>query len=238
MFCSNCGAPNADASAFCAKCGANLRNIKTLSRTEIGNPVSGTAEYQIAGSWTRCGARTLDVILESIVICFLLSISAPIGGIIALPFALLLDGVIYAIFGTTFGKWLFGIKVVDRSGVAVSAGRYFYRNLRVWWGGYGLGLPLICLITGSVQQYRILKGKSATYDQALGLNSIRYKVNGFKTFCGVVLLVLLLVPIGTASIRSIMNSTERNTRALEEHMRMKDEVSQLRMSAEQGYAEA
>ncbi len=239
-YCAKCGAPNVVSSQFCASCGAGMHG--TENRT---NPLIDLNGALPAGSWIRCGARTLDVLLETFVLGVIvgiiggtLSLPNEVLAIVFLPFALVLDSIVHAIFGTTFGKWLFGIKVVDLLGAPVSAGRYFYRNLRVWWGGYGLGLPIVCLITGSVQQYRILKGKPATYDQALGLNSIRYNATGLKTLGGVVLLILLLVPVVKSTFTSVMRPAERNKRAMEERMRMKDEISQLRMSAEQGDAEA
>jgi uncharacterized RDD family membrane protein YckC len=51
---------------------------------------------------------------------------------------LIIDSLIYAVCGNTLGKWLCGIKIVDQYGKDIKQWTYFRRNMRVYWGGYGL----------------------------------------------------------------------------------------------------
>lgn len=89
-----------------------------------------------------------------------------LASIIFLPFALLVDSAIYAIFGNTPGKALLGLSVTDIRGNSLSRVAYLLRNLHVWVFGMWFGLPLISLIGMAHQGIRVDKGKPATYDEA------------------------------------------------------------------------
>ncbi len=67
-----------------------------------------------------------------------------------------------ALSGTTLGKWLFGIRVLDSKGNPLSYGMAFGRSLRVFIAGSACGIPFVALITGYLS-YRRLTTKGVTY---------------------------------------------------------------------------
>jgi uncharacterized RDD family membrane protein YckC len=58
--------------------------------------------------------------------------------------------------GTTPGKWCAGVRVLSRQGGMIGLGAALSRELRIWVSGFGLGLPLVSLIT-MVISYNTLK---------------------------------------------------------------------------------
>ena len=170
----------------------------------------------LAGPWERWAARTMDFLLESLTIGVLfiflsdffslyihdekmLAMSI-VGyaicimtkwGIIIAPLAFLFDSVIYAVFGNTLGKKIWGIKTIDCAGEQITGWRDFYRNIRVYWGGYGLAFPIIILCTFITQYNRAFNGKDATYDTAMKLKTVRINPSKRRTFLGIFVLILI-----------------------------------------------
>ena len=174
----------------------------------------------LAGPWERWAARTTDFLLESLIIGFLpyillgfifnvnyydlekivikpviecacLGFMGAEKGIIIVPIAFLLDSVIYAVFGNTRGKKIWGIKTIDCAGEQITGWRYFYRNIRVYWGGYGLAFPIIILCTIITQYNRAFNGKDAMYDTAMKLKTVRINPSKRRTFLGIFVLILI-----------------------------------------------
>lgn len=116
--------------------------------------------FGLATRWPRFFARGTDLFIASTLVGGLLGAlfpdqaialaSAPVGGILAgiclLPIALVLDAVIYGVFGNTLGKAIAGVKVLTLDGRKVGFWAYLRRNYHVWFAGMGLSLPLISLI--------------------------------------------------------------------------------------------
>lgn len=132
-------------------------------------------------TWSRCAARSLDLLLESFLIGLFFSfyvasiypeyldwVGKPghntLVGIIVAPFAFVLDALIYAVFGNTFGKKIMGFSIQKSSGDKLTVYEYFVRNMKVWVLGNGLGLPLIAVLANAAQ-FRAIKTKGAAlYD--------------------------------------------------------------------------
>ena len=74
-------------------------------------------------------------------------------GVLALT--LLLEPLQLSLFGTTFGKWIFGIRVVDLDGHKLFYSEAFRRTMGVLFFGLGLNVPLVNLwrLYRSWQQY-------------------------------------------------------------------------------------
>ncbi len=173
---------------FCPKCGAK-------AGTE-SNAVSLPAR---ATSLERFAARSIDVTLESWAIVLIWGLFIGVDNphnmllliIIITPIVFLLDSLVYAVCGNTLGKKIFGIMTVEENtGLKVSAGRYFLRNLYVYFAGYGLGI--VPLITFVGQWYRVSNGKATTYDEKMKLNTIRPNPSGLRTFIGYAVFILLM----------------------------------------------
>lgn len=196
--CPQCNTQLEAGATFCWSCGADLGASGVVA-----------SNAPLAGPWERWAARIIDFTLEVYIIDILAaiildnstynSIPTSTGSIIYAPFAFLIDSAVYAATGGTLGKWLFGVKVVKQTNSAkISAGEYFYRNLRVYWGGLGLGIPLVSFFTTITQYNRVSKGEPATYDDILKMKSVEHNKKWYKTFFGVLLLIALLV-LGAAA---------------------------------------
>jgi uncharacterized RDD family membrane protein YckC len=146
-----------------------------------GQPVESPAQQSndnpgletIATPWRRFWARLLDLLLGSALIGLIVGALRPsliaehgaLLNLLAIPGALLIDGLVYTAFGTTPGKALAGIRVVDDRSVQPLAFRvYFKRNFEVYLFGLGLGVPVISLITLIVSYRRIARGELSSWD--------------------------------------------------------------------------
>lgn len=99
------------------------------------------ANVTIAGPWIRWAARSMDLMCNGLLvlavlhkICEYFRFDEYLGGandtllyIVVLPFLFLVEIVFYELFGTTFGKWLFSLRVCDGSGRTASTKAYFKR---------------------------------------------------------------------------------------------------------------
>lgn len=102
MPCSNCGAANGDDATFCASCGAAL-----------GGDASGHAAHELAGRWSRLGAKTIDYLVLLVpFVAFFVLLAAGVEGLAALvPLAgFVAIGVLQVVWltkdGQTIGKRL------------------------------------------------------------------------------------------------------------------------------------
>ena len=116
-----------------------------------------------------------------------------ISYIFAPAFSFFLDSALYGLFRGTFGKWLFGVKVIEESGEKPKASRYFVRNLGVLFDGCGLCIPIVTLITRLKQYGLVSEGEPTTYDKRLGFKSIECNCSPFKSATGIVLITLFFL---------------------------------------------
>ena len=112
-------------------------------------------------------------------------------GFLCAPFIFLLDSLEYALFGNTLGKWLFSVRVFDMDGKPLTAIAYFKRNMRVYWGGYGLSFPIVSIFTMYTQYKFVSQGLSTTYDLRLGYVSTSHNESFLKNILGIILFCLL-----------------------------------------------
>ena len=196
--CPYCHTKLALEAQICWACGKEISETINISNAEAPGP------------WTRWTARQIDCLIESIIIGYIFSILGIFGantnstiiGIVVAPFAFLLDSAVYAIFGNTLGKWLMGVMVVRDNGIRINGSEYFMRNMRVYWGGFGLGIPIVTLCTTITQYNRINKKQETTYDDILHMKSIRHNSNAIKSFFGVVLVIAILFGLVALSAAS------------------------------------
>ena len=234
---------NGSAPNFCPVCGTKIEhsNVQEMENTAPVPDLACEAESEqaipppppLAGRWRRWAARMFDFNLESFLIGFVIGIVAELGGfslklssnlipstgsefffgILICFFAFLLDSLIYAIFGNTLGKWLFGVKAVmqlDKS--SLTGFYYFTRNMYIYAFAFCFGAPIIPLVTFAYQQRKVYEGKPTTYDKKLQVMSITHNTSWFKTFIGIVLFIVML-----CTMAYINGSEERMKR--EEAMR-------------------
>jgi uncharacterized RDD family membrane protein YckC len=185
-----------------------------------GSAVPAQAEPARRGVWTdrsphpwrRLGARMIDIQLVGVLIGLTYGAAHVWGaedvGRVLMPFrgeyGSVLDGWLISVWaapfnalfvgltGSTFGKWVFGVRVVRSDGRPVGVLRAFVREILVLVMGLGLNLPLISLVTMGMS-YGTLEDRRATNWDRVQRNSVLHRPSGFwqglLTFLGVVLLV-------------------------------------------------
>ncbi|MFM0033944.1 RDD family protein [Paraburkholderia strydomiana] len=141
----------------------------------------------LAGPWRRFFARTLDLYVWAIVVGFVAGLlnlkfgwslldfgdmpassQDALSSILMIPFALVLDALVYAAFGNTVGKGLLGVKVTTLSGEPLSARTYAARNAYLWIFGLGLGIPIVALFTEIASYRTVAKAERTRWDLRFG----------------------------------------------------------------------
>ncbi|AMP37388.1 RDD family protein [Ralstonia solanacearum] len=136
----------------------------------------------LASPWRRFFARIFDVWWELLTVSFAISwvlstssssfvawtqdpVSSQLFTIACLPVAMLLDALVYRVFGNTPGKALLKVKVRSVRGETLTFGAYVRRNFGLWVKGLALGIPFVNLFTMAAQRSRIKRHEPASYDE-------------------------------------------------------------------------
>ena len=134
--------------------------------------------------WSRYFARALDLTvmgaIAGLIVGYasafwaptfyyqLLNLHPQAQAILLLPIALVINGLVAAIFGTTMGKKVMGLRFIYLNGRLGLAG-HVLRELKVWVQGLALGIPIAWIFTGLAQYRRITAGEPASYDVGVAL---------------------------------------------------------------------
>jgi uncharacterized RDD family membrane protein YckC len=174
-------------------------------------------DLNLATAWPRFFARFFDLwweglLLSIMVLAFLgwywpgatAWIKEPGSGwlfaFLCAPVVLILDGVLYAIFGNTPGKLLLGLRVATVDGRHLSLVQYLNRNASMWVSGLAFGVPVVNLFTLVNQRDRLGRGEQTSYDKATGFRVYAKPTGVFRkatfgiAFIG--LLAVILLPTG------------------------------------------
>jgi len=186
-------------------------------------PREKNIELPLAGPWRRFFGRLIDLWALALPTAFLVSVAASAAsmefalwiqepgseyafGWLILPLVLFTEAIIYAIFGTTLGKALLGIKVVTVSADPVTFSQYAKRLVGVYWSGLGTGFPLVSLFTMAYQCGRLRKGRHAGYDEG------RFNIKATKIgFFRIVLAVLVIA--GLFSVNGALQVVSRDAKS-------------------------
>jgi uncharacterized RDD family membrane protein YckC len=71
--------------------------------------------------------------------------------------------------GTSPGKYLLGLRVLDARGAPIGPARAWQRSLTILWRGMGLGLPPLTVVAIGVAGAQLMGQGKAPWDRALGL---------------------------------------------------------------------
>lgn len=116
--------------------------------------VAEDVEPPVFAPWQRYWARTFDGFFYAMVLTTVLAFlrdgvmtqrSGFLSGITGFAMMLALEPVLLRLFGTTLGKWLFGIRVTDPDGGKLSLSEGFQRTFKVIFFGEGAGIPGVSL---------------------------------------------------------------------------------------------
>lgn len=87
-------------------------------------------------------------------------------------YVFLIDCCIYSLFGNNIGKSIVGLKIVNAdTGNKLTLAQYSIRTLRQMFSGFGLGIPILSLITFFIQYNIVFKKGRASYDSKSKLHS-------------------------------------------------------------------
>ncbi len=135
---------------------------------------------EIAGTMRRLGARAVDgIVFASTAFTAVECVRSYFGigdwldwghtqlafAVAILPLALLLEGGVFEVFGTTPGKWAFALRLLDGAGQPVASKTYFRRLFRLWWSGMGCGIPFLGPLFAT---YQTLRFAGERFGAALG----------------------------------------------------------------------
>lgn len=136
----------------------------TASMTEWSTTQLDTETMKAHCPWRRFFARSLDLLIcsaiyelftSAILRINLLDRSFLMGMVdIYMSFGILflLEPLLLSQFGTTPGKWIFGISLSKKDGSKLSYGEGFSRLCYVFWRGYGFQIPIYNLVSTSLQK--------------------------------------------------------------------------------------
>ena len=174
--------------------------------------------------WRRYAARSIDIVvfgyLGFTIIGFVFYSVAPYTAdqffsIFSSPGGILIDivvtaligcvlgGVVIGLSGSSLGKLIFGLMVVDQNGRRIGAVQGIQRDLSVYLRGLGLGIPLVSLIT-LWMSYSKLKDTGATSWDSEKNYTVWHRPSGPGQYTLNILGILLLITVTAAG--RIMNS--------------------------------
>jgi hypothetical protein len=133
--------------------------------------------------WRRWGARLLDISLFSFPGGFIVGLLFPswfvgdgwladnqlLAGVAIAPVALIIEGIVFAVFKSTPGKAIAGISFSTIDGSGLSAGQYANRLLNMYFFGAGLGIPIVSMFTALTAYNQIKRDGDTTYDTRLNI---------------------------------------------------------------------
>ena len=114
--------------------------------------------------------------------------------LIAVP----INAILIGLTGSTLGKVLFGVKVVDKQLKPIGLMKSFVRELRVWTSGMGLGIPLINLIM-LVTSFNHLQKTGVTFWDSRGGLIVLHRPVAALQYC--------LYIVGVTSIAFVFGAT-------------------------------
>ncbi len=130
--------------------------------------------------WVRYWARSFDFFYFALSFGFVSGflgiaqntqgdLSQAVASLLAFYFLwVLVESAMLSTFGTTPGKWLLNIRVRTSSGEKLPFLDAFSRSLGWWISGFGLGIPLISLLTLITSYLRLTRQGAARWDEKGG----------------------------------------------------------------------
>ncbi len=173
--------------------------------TEPANTPEKAASKPVVYPWRRLFARWLDSYLLMFPVMLVLMMMLPstpeypdmeipliVVMVLSLPVWLLLEPTLLALWGTTPGKWLWGIRVETADGDTPSFGKALVRTLWLWVIGLALCIPIANLITCFLSKMRLEETGATFWDQRGNLKVI-HTDHSTRQMIGAILLVAFII---------------------------------------------
>ncbi|MDP2762218.1 MAG: RDD family protein [Sideroxyarcus sp.] len=188
-------------------------------KKDVGNTPEDASKSSLGGSyhpWRRFFARTVDLMSVGMLIYFLFVfavrymfpenigglmefITNPIGAVILIySLWLPVEALFLSLLGTTPAKWIFGIRVVSKTGKNLSYADALKRAVLAFTQGDGLGIPLVTIFTRLYAYQRLTITGTTLWDTSAGSEVthkkwgvIRATMSVFVTFVALVIMAFL-----------------------------------------------
>lgn len=148
--------------------------------------------------WVRYWARMIDLLLFSLLLGFVIGIIYPpvleindtLLGIILLFVYVFVEPIMLTSWGTTPGKALLRVRLRKSTGDKPTYSEALSRSFSVWLRGFGLGIPLVSLITLITSYNKLTKKRITTWDEEGDFN-VSHRIIG-----AIRIIVMILFFIG------------------------------------------
>jgi hypothetical protein len=190
----------------------NPYGVMPAAQRMLENPAGEGVVRGFACASHRAVARWFDVFLVSLPL--ILGVKALVAGLtyfipaemhsymtiisqlviifIVTPCALVLDALIYSLFGNTLSKALLRIELY-RDGRRLDGNGYFRRNVSIWVWAYACGLGCINVILQIVHCIMVSSSGATFYDQRLGVEVVCRPLGAGRTLLAVVMFIAIMV---------------------------------------------
>jgi hypothetical protein len=192
----------------------NPYGVMPAAQRMLENPAGEGVVQGFASASHRAVARWFDVFLVSLPL--ILAVKALVAGLkyfipvemhaymaiisqlviifIVTPGALVLDALIYSLFGNTLSKALLRIELY-RDGRRLDGNGYFRRNVSIWVWAYACGLGCINVFLQIIHCIMVSSSGATFYDQRLGVQVVCRPLDGGRTLLAVVMFIALVVGV-------------------------------------------
>lgn len=150
--------------------------------------------------WIRLFARNIDQVLGALpwipVVLFIapgLLSSRIVLTCLVVVGSTLVNAALFALFGTTPGKWMLGVMVRDSIGEKLAFKDALWREWDVLFRGMGLGIPLVSLITGGIAYGTLTSSGETSWDRDGGFTVSHRPVSILGGTMAVVVLVGVII---------------------------------------------
>lgn len=175
----------------------HVRNRIRVESSHSSEPLSEHSLSYAPQPWIRLLARMLDLQLALASTLVLMTEFEPIAvpgyrtvaasSVLACALWLAVEAVSLSRYGTTPGKWLFGIRVTQPNPGSPSTSAWLARSARVWLYGIAMGLPFIWMITCAAAYISLKKRGKTAWDQKGGFEVEHMQLGAIRSLgCGVV----------------------------------------------------
>ncbi|MBF0521100.1 MAG: DnaJ domain-containing protein [Nitrospirae bacterium] len=176
---------------------------KTTSKSKpkaATRPINRADMYVLEPQWARLLARLFDLYSLSMPCGFIAGAMIKNtfldGYVIQFFFTMLIitlmESFILASTGSTGGKYLLGIRVLNSEGKSLTFTEALSREFRVYAYGFAMGIPFVFLYT-MAREYKLLKQKgAASWDSSLSLRVLYRRINKRQIYIFLFLFVLII----------------------------------------------
>ncbi len=159
-------------------------------------------------AWRRYFARSIDVWIFLLIGGLLLGVAFPelfettstssktgndyLYSMVGLGVYAIFEAICLNVFGTTFGKFLYGIRIGAQEGDQIAFSTALKRSLAVWIRGLAFGIPLFALITLYVAYRTLWKDGQTSWDRDFKCVVVHKELSALRWLAIAITWVLLL----------------------------------------------